>query len=176
MRDAIRHKLAYVTEDRKGNGLILSSAIKTNTTLANMEAVSRHTVIDKDKEYMVAEEYRDKLKTKCPSVEQNVGNLSGGNQQKGLIGRWLCSTQSVLILDEPTRGVDVKTKSAIYALIDQLAASGMSIIMVSSELPEIINMSDRVLVMCNGYSTGILNRDELTQERIMTLATTEIGA
>ena len=103
-------------------------------------------------------------------------SLSGGQLKRVALANTLITEPDLLILDEPTRGVDVKTKSEIYALIDQLAASGMSIIMVSSELPEIINMSDRVLVMCNGYSTGILNRDELTQERIMTLATTEIGA
>lgn len=113
---------------------------------------------------------------KVTGASQIVSKLSGGNQQKVLIARWLCCTESVLILDEPTRGVDVKTKAEIYALIDQLAKSGLSIIMVSSELPELINMSDRVMVMCNGYSTGILKRDELSQENIMTLATTEVSA
>lgn len=105
-----------------------------------------------------------------------VSKLSGGNQQKVLIGRWLCSTKSILILDEPTRGVDVKTKAEIYALIDNLAANGISIIMVSSELPELINMSDRIMVMSNGYSAGVLGRDELSQENVMTLATAEVGA
>ena len=113
---------------------------------------------------------------KVTGPEQAVGKLSGGNQQKVLIGRWLCSTKEVLILDEPTRGVDVKTKAEIYALIDQLAESGLSIIMVSSELPELINMSDRVMVMSGGYTTGMLNRDELSQERIMHLATMEVTA
>lgn len=167
VRDAIRHKLAYVTEDRKGNGLILSSAIKTNTTLANMEAVSRHTVIDKDKEYMVAEEYRDKLKTKCPSVEQNVGNLSGGNQQKVLLAKWMFAEPDILILDEPTRGIDVGAKYEIYCIINQLAAGGKSVIMISSELPEVLGMSDRIYIMNEGRIAGEVKAEEATQEYIM---------
>ena len=136
-RDAIDHKLAYVTEDRKGNGLILSNPIKTNTTLANMAGVSSHGIIDKDKEYAVAEEYREKLKTKCPTVEQNVGNLSGGNQQKVLLAKWMFADPDVLILDEPTRGIDVGAKYDIYCIINELAAAGKSVIMISSELPEV---------------------------------------
>ena len=167
VRDAIRHKLAYVTEDRKGNGLILSSAIKTNTTLANMEAVSRQTVIDKDKEYMVAEEYRDKLKTKCPSVEQNVGNLSGGNQQKVLLAKWMFAEPDILILDEPTRGIDVGAKYEIYCIINQLAAGGKSVIMISSELPEVLGMSDRIYIMNEGRIAGEVKAEEATQEYIM---------
>lgn len=167
VRDAILHKLAYVTEDRKGNGLILSSAIKTNTTLANMEAVSRHTVIDKDKEYMVAEEYRDKLKTKCPSVEQNVGNLSGGNQQKVLLAKWMFAEPDILILDEPTRGIDVGAKYEIYCIINQLAAGGKSVIMISSELPEVLGMSDRIYIMNEGRIAGEVKAEEATQEYIM---------
>ena len=107
VQDAIKHKLAYVTEDRKGNGLILSNPIKINTTLANLDTVSSHSIIDKDKEYGVAVEYKDKLKTKCPTVEQNVGNLSGGNQQKVLLAKWMFADPDILILDEPTRGIDV---------------------------------------------------------------------
>lgn len=107
VQEAIEHKIAYVTEDRKGNGLILSNPIRVNTTLANLQGVSRHGVIDKDKEIAVSEEYRKKLKTKCPSVEQNVGNLSGGNQQKVLLAKWMYAGPDVLILDEPTRGIDV---------------------------------------------------------------------
>ena len=104
-KDAIRHGLAYVTEDRKGDGLLLGNPIKINTTLANLEAVSDHMVIDRDKEYAVAVEYKEKLKTKTPSVEQNVGNLSGGNQQKVLLAKWMFADPDVLILDEPTRGI-----------------------------------------------------------------------
>lgn len=131
---------------------------------------------DRKQEVQIVSEKIDDMHIKVTGASQIVSKLSGGNQQKVLIARWLCCTESVLILDEPTRGVDVKTKAEIYALIDQLAKSGLSIIMVSSELPELINMSDRVMVMCNGYSTGILKRDELSQENIMTLATTEVSA
>lgn len=131
---------------------------------------------DRKQEGQIVSEKIDDMHIKVTGASQIVSKLSGGNQQKVLIARWLCCTESVLILDEPTRGVDVKTKAEIYTLIDQLAKSGFSIIMVSSELPELINMSDRVMVLCNGYSTGILKRDELSQENIMTLATTEVSA
>ena len=146
-RDAIEHKLAYVTEDRKGDGLILSNPIKINTTLANLKGVSNGIVIDKDKEYAVAVEYKDKLRTKCPSVEQNVGNLSGGNQQKVLLAKWMFADPDVLILDEPTRGIDVGAKYEIYCIINDLVAAGKSVIMISSELPEVLGMSDRIYIM-----------------------------
>ena len=167
VRDAIDHKLAYVTEDRKGNGLILSNPIKINTTLANLDAVSRHRVIDKDKEYAVAVEYREKLKTKCPTVEQNVGNLSGGNQQKVLLAKWMFADPDILILDEPTRGIDVGAKYEIYCIINQLVAAGKSVIMISSELPEVLGMSDRIYVMNEGKIVGEVSREEATQEKIM---------
>ena len=166
-RDAINHKLAYVTEDRKGNGLILSNPIKTNTTLANMAGVSSHGIIDKDKEFAVAEEYREKLRTKCPTVEQNVGNLSGGNQQKVLLAKWMFADPDVLILDEPTRGIDVGAKYEIYCIINELAAAGKSVIMISSELPEVLGMSDRIYVMNEGRIVGELSHEEATQEVIM---------
>lgn len=167
VRDAINHKLAYVTEDRKGNGLILSNPIKINTTLANLDAVSSHTVIDKDKEYAVAVDYKEKLKTKCPSVEQNVGNLSGGNQQKVLLAKWMFADPDILILDEPTRGIDVGAKYEIYCIINQLVAAGKSVIMISSELPEVLGMSDRIYVMNEGKIVGEVSKEEATQEKIM---------
>ncbi len=167
VQDAIRHKLAYVTEDRKGNGLILSNPIKINTTLANLDAVSSHSVIDKDREYEVAVEYKEKLKTKCPTVEQNVGNLSGGNQQKVLLAKWMFADPDVLILDEPTRGIDVGAKYEIYCIINQLAAEGKSVIMISSEMPEILGMCDRIYVMNEGRIVGELSGSEATQELIM---------
>lgn len=167
VRDAIEHKLAYVTEDRKGNGLILSNPIKINTTLANLDAVSSHTVIDKDKEYAVAVDYKEKLKTKCPTVEQNVGNLSGGNQQKVLLAKWMFADPDILILDEPTRGIDVGAKYEIYCIINQLVAAGKSVIMISSELPEILGMSDRIYVMNEGKIVGEISKEEATQEKIM---------
>lgn len=166
-RDAIHHKLAYVTEDRKGDGLILSNSIKTNTTLANLEGVSDGMVIDKDKEYAVAVEYKEKLKTKCPTVEQNVGNLSGGNQQKVLLAKWMFADPDILILDEPTRGIDVGAKYEIYCIINDLVAAGKSVIMISSELPEVLGMSDRIYVMNEGRIAGELTQAEATQEKIM---------
>ena len=168
VREAIEHKLAYVTEDRKGDGLILSNTIKMNTSLANLKGVSRNSVIDQDKEYAVAVEYKEKLKTKCPSVEQNVGNLSGGNQQKVLLAKWMFADPDVLILDEPTRGIDVGAKYEIYCIINDLVAAGKSVIMISSELPEVLGMSDRIYVMNEGRIAGELSREEATQESIMT--------
>ena len=168
VRDAIDHKLAYVTEDRKGDGLILSNTIKMNTSLANLSGISKNMVIDQDKEYAVAVEYKEKLKTKCPSVEQNVGNLSGGNQQKVLLAKWMFADPDVLILDEPTRGIDVGAKYEIYCIINDLVAAGKSVIMISSELPEVLGMSDRIYVMNEGQIAGELSREEATQESIMT--------
>lgn len=167
VKDAIKHKLAYVTEDRKGNGLILGNPIKINTTLSNLKAISCRTIIDKDKEFGVAQEYRDKLKTKCSSVEQNVGNLSGGNQQKVLLAKWMFAEPDILILDEPTRGIDVGAKYEIYCIINRLAAEGKSVIMISSELPEVLGMSDRIYIMNEGKMVGEIDAEEATQEKIM---------
>jgi len=167
VREAINHKLAYVTEDRKGNGLVLSNPIKINTTLANLDSISSKMVIDKDKEYQIADEYKDKLKTKCPSVEQNVGNLSGGNQQKILLAKWMFADPDILILDEPTRGIDVGAKYEIYCIINDLVAAGKSVIMISSELPEVLGMSDRIYVMNEGKIVGELSKEEASQEKIM---------
>ena len=166
-KQAIEHKLAYVTEDRKGNGLILSNPIRVNTTLANLEAVSNRSVIDKDKEVAVAGEYKEKLKTKCPTIEQNVGNLSGGNQQKVLLAKWMFADPDILILDEPTRGIDVGAKYEIYCIINNLVAEGKSVVMISSELPEILGMCDRIYIMNEGKMVGELGREEATQEVIM---------
>ena len=167
VQEAIKHKLAYVTEDRKGNGLILSNPIRVNTTLANLEAVSNHHVIDRDKEYAVSVDYKEKLRTKCPTVEQNVGNLSGGNQQKVLLAKWMFADPDVLILDEPTRGIDVGAKYEIYCIINQLVAEGKSVIMISSELPEILGMCDRIYIMNEGKIVGEVSGAEATQELIM---------
>lgn len=167
VKNAIDKKLAYVTEDRKGNGLILSNPIKINTTLANLKEVSNHTIIDTDKEYNVAVEYKEKLNTKCPSVEQNVGNLSGGNQQKVLLAKWMFADPDILILDEPTRGIDVGAKYEIYCIINSLIAAGKSVIMISSELPEVLGMCDRIYVMNEGRIVGELDAAEASQERIM---------
>ena len=166
-QEAIKNKLAYVTEDRKGNGLVLTNSIKINTSLANLDSISNHKVIDKDKEYQVAEEYRGKLKTKCPTVEQNVGNLSGGNQQKVLLAKWMFTDPDVLILDEPTRGIDVGAKYEIYCIINDLVAAGKSVVMISSELPEVLGMSDRIYIMNAAKIVGELDAEEATQELIM---------
>ena len=167
VRQAIDHKLAYVTEDRKGNGLILSNPIYTNTSLAKMDKVSRYGVIDKLKEVQIAEDYRKKLHTKAPSVYQNVGNLSGGNQQKVLLAKWMLTDPDVLILDEPTRGIDVGAKYEIYCIINDLVAAGKSVIIISSELPEVLGMSDRIYVMNEGKMVGEVDGKEATQEIIM---------
>jgi putative multiple sugar transport system ATP-binding protein len=167
--DAIRHKIAYVTEDRKGNGLVLSQSIKVNTSLAHLDAISRHMVIDGDKEYAVAEEYRKKLKTKTPTVEQLVGNLSGGNQQKVLLAKWMFAEPDIMLLDEPTRGIDVGAKYEIYCIINDLAAAGKSVVMISSELPEVLGMSDRIYIMNEGKFVGEMKAEDATQENIMAL-------
>ena len=166
-RDAIKHGLAYVTEDRKGNGLILSNPIRVNNTLANLDALCEKGVIDQDKEYAVAEEYRLKLRTKCTGIEQNVGNLSGGNQQKVLLAKWMFTDPDILILDEPTRGIDVGAKYEIYCIINDLVAQGKSVIMISSELPEVLGMSDRIYVMNEGRIVGEFQQKDASQESIM---------
>lgn len=167
VKEAINAKLAYVTEDRKGNGLVLTNPIRVNTTLAKLDKVSNHGVIDRDKEVQVAEDYRSKLRTKCPSVEQNVGNLSGGNQQKVLLAKWMFADPDILILDEPTRGIDVGAKYEIYTIINQLVVEGKSVVMISSELPEVLGMSDRVYVMNEGRMVGEFPIEEATSEAIM---------
>ena len=167
--DAIKHGIAYVTEDRKGNGLVLPQSIKVNTTLANLEAVSEKTVIDGDKEYNVADEYKSKLRTKTPTVEDAVGTLSGGNQQKVLLAKWMFSEPDVMLLDEPTRGIDVGAKYEIYCIINQLAAEGKCVVMISSELPEVLGMSDRIYIMNEGKMLGEMKASEATQENIMAL-------
>ena len=167
IKEAIKHKIAYVTEDRKGNGLVLTNPIKINTTLANLEEISSKGIIDQDKEYQVAVEYKDKLRTKTPSVEQNVGNLSGGNQQKVLLAKWMFANPDILILDEPTRGIDVGAKYEIYCIINDLVAAGKSVIMISSELPEVLGMSDRIYVMNGGKFVGELEAEGATQESVM---------
>ena len=166
-KKAIKAGLAYVTEDRKGNGLVLSNSILRNTTLANLKGVSNATFIDKDKEYEVAQEYVEKLRTKTPSVEQLVGNLSGGNQQKVLLAKWMYADPDVLILDEPTRGIDVGAKYEIYCIINDLAKAGKSVVMISSELPEVIGMSDRIYIMNQAKIVGEMKASEATQENIM---------
>jgi len=170
-KEAIEAGLAYATEDRKGNGLVLIQDVKFNTTLANLAGVSEHGVVDENNEVKIANEYRDNLKIKTPSVEQKVVNLSGGNQQKVSVAKWLFAKPDILILDEPTRGIDVGAKYEIYTIMNALVEKGMSIIMISSELPEILGMSDRIYTVSSGRITGELPVAEATQENIMRLAT-----
>ena len=168
VKEAIRHKLAYVTEDRKISGLILSNPIRVNTTLANLGKVSsRRGRIDRDRETQVASEYRDKLRVKCAGVEQEVGALSGGNQQKVLLSKWMFTDPEVLILDEPTRGIDVGAKYEIYTIINELVGQGRAVLIISSEMPEILGMCDRIYVMNEGRIVAELDRAEASQEVIM---------
>ena len=166
-RQAIEKKLAYISEDRKENGLILSNPIRVNLTLAKMDKVSSHGIIDNNAEVIAANEYIEKLRTKCTSIEQNVGNLSGGNQQKVLVSKWMFADPEIMILDEPTRGIDVGAKYEIYCIINQLVAEGKSILLISSELPELIGMCDRIYIMNEGRMVGEVSGEEATQERIM---------
>ncbi len=166
-RQAIENKLAYVTEDRKGDGLILSSPIRLNTTLAKMDKVSNYGIIDQNLEIAASNSFIKKMRTKCTSLEQTVGNLSGGNQQKVLLSKWMFADPDVLILDEPTRGIDVGAKYEIYCIINQLVAEGKSILMISSELPELLGMCDRIYVMNEGRIVGEVMKEEATQELIM---------
>lgn len=164
---AIDNHIAYVTEDRKGDGLLLESSITINTTLAALQKVSEHNILDKSKEAIIAEDYRKELKTKCASVRQNVGNLSGGNQQKVLLAKWMFADPDLLILDEPTRGIDVGAKYEIYCIINDLVAKGKSVLMISSELPEILGMCDRIYVMNEAKIVAEMSREEASQESIM---------
>ncbi|PKO14392.1 MAG: ABC transporter ATP-binding protein [Chloroflexi bacterium HGW-Chloroflexi-10] len=170
-RQAINAGLAYVSEDRKGDGLILIQDVKQNITLANLVEISNRGVMDDNAEVKVAIEYKDSLNIKTPSVEQKVSNLSGGNQQKVSLGKWLFVKPDILILDEPTRGIDVGAKFEIYTIMTRLVEQGMSIIMMSSELSEVLGMSERVYVVSSGRITGELPIEEATQEKIMHLAT-----
>ncbi len=167
--EAIENGMAYVTEDRKGNGLVITDTIAINTTLAKMSKICNgFGVINIDEENRAAQEYVDRLGTKTPSIHQNVGNLSGGNQQKVLLSKWMFADAEILILDEPTRGIDVGAKYEIYCVMNDLVAQGKSVIMISSEMPELLGMCDRIYVMNNGAMVAETTAAEATQESIMT--------
>ncbi|MFI5368555.1 MAG: sugar ABC transporter ATP-binding protein, partial [Spirochaetia bacterium] len=170
-RQAMDYGISLVPEDRKQLGLVLIQSVLKNVALANLNRFSSLMRIDKQAEIQETEKYAKSLAIKTPSLNTAVDNLSGGNQQKVVIAKWLMSAPKVLILDDPTRGIDVGAKFEIYKLMNELAAQGMAIIMISSELEEVIGMSDRIVVMCEGRSNGVLARNEATQERVMTLAT-----
>ncbi|MFC4077009.1 xylose ABC transporter ATP-binding protein [Salinithrix halophila] len=170
-KDAIRHGLAFVTEDRKRTGLVLGMDVKTNTSLAHLDHLHRFGVLRDNEEIHRVQQSSEELRVKTPSMETTVGTLSGGNQQKVVLGKWLMTHPRLLILDEPTRGIDVGAKFEIYQIMNRLAAEGVSILMVSSELPEILGMSDRIYVMYEGRITAEWSREEATQEKIMHAAT-----
>lgn len=168
VKSAIKAGIAYVTEDRKGNGLILTESICKNTTAAKPEKISKNWILDFDKERQYSENTAKEMHTKCATVLENVGNLSGGNMQKVLLGKWLFAEPDILILDEPTRGIDVGAKYEIYCIINRMVAEGKSVIMISSEMPEILGMCDRIYVMNEGKMIAEMDGKDATQEKIMT--------
>ena len=168
--EAMKNGIALVPEDRKQEGLYKIQSVRYNSTIEILDQFMHGVSVDDKKEIEITQKYIDMMATKTPTQEQLIGNLSGGNQQKVMISRWLATHPDILILDEPTRGVDVGAKSEIYAIMNELVKQGMSMIMISSELPEIINMSDRVYIMAEGVVAGCLNHEEVTQEAIMQLA------
>ncbi|MEH7480949.1 ATP-binding cassette domain-containing protein, partial [Neobacillus drentensis] len=170
-RQAIEKGISYLSEDRKKNGVALNLSIRENITMANVKAVSSGGVINQKHEANKAEEFIKSLNIKTPSMEQKVKLLSGGNQQKVIIAKWLHTKTKIFIFDEPTRGIDVGAKIEVYQLMNKLAREGNAVIMISSEMPEILGLSDRILVMSEGRCTAILDRKEATQEKVMYHAT-----
>ena len=173
-QDAVKYGIGYLSEDRRRYGVVVQKSVTENTTLATMEEYTSGLMINKGKEKKVTEKYINELATKTPSPDQLVVNLSGGNQQKVVIAKWLTRDSDILIFDEPTRGIDVGAKNEIYKLMNRLAAEGKSIIMISSEMTEVLRMSDRIIVMCEGKITGNIDISEATQEHIMNQATRNI--
>ena len=170
-QDAVKYGIGYLSEDRKRYGVVVGKTVAENTTMATMEKFMKGLFINKKKEDEVAWTHVKALKTKTPTVDTEVVNLSGGNQQKVVIAKWLTRDCDILIFDEPTRGIDIGAKSEIYTLMNELVAQGKSIIMISSEMTEVLRMSDRVIVMCEGRKTGEIDISEATQENIMHMAT-----
>ena len=168
--DAVRAGIGYLSEDRKRFGLCLHLSVADNIALPSLERFTRAWMVNDRKVRKMAHAYRKRIDIRTPSVDSPVRRLSGGNQQKVVLAKWLARDCDILIFDEPTRGIDVGAKSEIYRLMNQLAAEGKSIVMISSEMPELLRMSDRILVMCEGVKTGELDIGEATQEKIMALA------
>lgn len=173
-RDAVRCGIGYLSEDRKRYGIVVQRSVAENSTMAYLEHYTKGPFIDRKEEKKISQMYVESLDTKTPDVDQLVVNLSGGNQQKVVIAKWLVRNSDILIFDEPTRGIDVGAKNEIYKLMNKLAAEGKSIIMISSEMTEILRMSDRIIVMCEGKKTGEIGIEKATQEKIMNMATREI--
>ncbi len=169
--DAISNGIGYLSEDRKAFGLAIGLSVRDNSVMANLDEFMNGPFTNDKKIEKITRQYISEIDIKTPSVNQLVRNLSGGNQQKIVIAKWLIKNSDILIFDEPTRGIDVGAKQEIYRLMNELVANGKSIIMISSEMPELLRMSDRLIVMCEGHVTGELDISEVTQEKIMTLAT-----
>ena len=169
--DAVRNGIGYLAEDRKGIGLLLDQSVWSNTALASLDQFHKAGVMNDKKAKEVAAQYVKDLRTKTPSVDQPVKLLSGGNQQKVVLAKWLVRDTDILIVDEPTRGIDVGAKEEIYALLERLAAEGKSIIVISSELPELLRIADRIVVMASGRITGELENKDASQNQIMDYAT-----
>jgi len=166
-RQAIEAGLALAPEDRKGEGLVLIQNIVENTTLACLEKVTRGGLLDPARELELADGYAQRLRVRAPNLQQAVRNLSGGNQQKVVLAKWLATEPKVLLLDEPTRGIDINAKKEIYALVDELAREGLAVVMVSSELPEILGIADRILVLAEGRLTAEFARGTATEEAVL---------
>ena len=164
--------IGYITEDRKGDGLVLGLSIEDNITLPNLDQVSNGFFLQADKSKQMAQRWVEKLRIRTPSVKQAVGNLSGGNQQKVVIAKWIARNCRVLIFDEPTRGVDIGARAEIYAIIEELAQQGVAILVISSDLPELLGLSDRIMVVHHGRISGEFTRDEATPEKVIRCAFT----
>jgi len=171
--DAVAAGIGFAPEERKAEALIMQRTVRDNIVLAVLPRIAKGLVISSKAEKAVAVKYIDQLRIRTPSSEQLVKNLSGGNQQKVVLARWLALGPSLLVLDEPTRGVDVGAKAEIYAIIDQLAQQGVAILVVSSELPEVLGLSDRIYVMAGGRIAGTVDRNDATEESILALAMTD---
>ena len=165
--DAIKHKIAYVSEDRKKYGIVQLLNIKENITLANLKKITRRISVNDNLQRQAADSSVDALRIKCAGILQRTGNLSGGNQQKVLLAKWMFAEPEIMILDEPTRGIDVGAKYEIYCIINDLVAAGKSVVMISSEMPEVLGMCDRIYVMSQGKLVGEMDARDATQERIM---------
>jgi ABC-type sugar transport system ATPase subunit len=168
--DAIAAGLAFAPEDRKRDGLVLSMSVAANASLACLSRTLRGGLVDAAREQSLLAPYLDRFRIKAASTDEPVINLSGGNQQKVILAKWMATAPKILLLDEPTRGIDVNAKREIYGFIDELAAAGLGLIVVSSELPEVLALADRVLVMCEGRATGLFSRADATAERVLQAA------
>lgn len=175
VQDAINNGIAYASEDRKSYGLVLNNDVKWNMTLSSLwSQFSSHWVINRNDEIIAADDYRKKLDIRTPSIRQTTASLSGGNQQKVVLAKWILTRPDVLILDEPTRGIDVGAKYEIYEIINDLANAGKAVVFISSEMPELLGICDRIYVLNQGEIAGELNREEFSQEKIMKMIMSHI--